>query len=171
MSWRARTIVGLDEKAWTSERASAAQHFAALLAGVVERGFVLANGGGADQRAHERLRVQRVADADLLVTGDQAPLDLVDPRCVDQQSARRRAALSGGADRAEQNRGHHQVKVGVLVDDDGVVATELEQAAAKASRDALADASANVRGSGKAHEGNTLVVHEAARKRVVRRDE
>ena len=135
----------LDEVARARQRAAAAQHLAALLAGVVERGLVLAHGRGADQRAHQRLRVERVADPHLLVARDQPALDLVDARCVDQQAAGRRAALAGGADRAEEHRGHHQVEVGELVDDDGVVAAELEQAAAEAGGDALADVPADLR--------------------------
>ena len=50
---------------------------------------------------------------------------------------RRRAALAGRADRAEQDRAHRQIEPRVLGDDDRVVAAELEDGAAEARRDGL----------------------------------
>ncbi len=88
-----------------------------------------------------------------------------------EQPARRRAALAGGADGAEQHRGHHEVEIRRLVDDDRVVAAELEEAAAKAGGDSLADAAADLRRAGEADQSNAPVFDEAVRQRIVRRDE
>ena len=76
--------------------------------------------------------LQRIANGDLLVGGDESRGEFIQPALVDQQPAGRGAALTGSADGAEEYRGYRQVEVRVLVDDDGVVAAEFQQAAAEA---------------------------------------
>ena len=56
-------------------------------------------------------------------------------RRVHDEAPRRRAALPGRADGAEQDRAHREIEVRVLRDDDGVVAAEFEDGAAEAARD------------------------------------
>ena len=62
---------------------------------------------------------------------------------MDDEAARGRAALAGGADGAEHDRAHRQIEPRVRGHDDGVVAAELEKRAAEPSRDGLRDAAAD----------------------------
>ena len=82
---------------------------------------------------------------------------------VHEQAARGRAALAGGADGAEHNRRDRQLQVGAVVDDDRVVAAELEQRTAHAARDALADHAADLGRAGEADQRDALVVDEVLR--------
>ena len=61
--------------------------------------------------------------------------ELVHHRFVHQYAPGARAALTRGADRAEHDRGDGQLEVGLLVDDDRVVAPELQQELAHAAGD------------------------------------
>ena len=67
----------------------------------------------------------------------------------------------GGADGAEHDGRHGQVKVRRLIDDDRVVATELQQALAQARGDALADLAADLGGAGEGDQGDAAILHEA----------
>ena len=127
----------------------------------------LAHGACVDQRSHQRRRLERVADPHLPVRARETLLEFGQPRVVYQHAARRGAALAGSADRAEHDRRHGEVEVGELVDDDGVVAAEFEQALAEPARHALADVAADVRRAGERHEADAPVVDEA-RRQVVR---
>jgi hypothetical protein len=69
--------------------------------------------GLVDQRPDQRLLVERVADAHTAVGLHEAALQLVDHVFVHEQAARRRAALAGGADRAEHDRAHREAEVRV----------------------------------------------------------
>ena len=68
----------------------------------------------------------------LRVGARQPRQQLVDARLVHDQAARGRAALAGRADGAEHDRRHDEIEVGVVVDDDRVVAAALEQRLAEA---------------------------------------
>ena len=70
----------------------------------------------------------------------------------------RRAALPGRADRAEDDRRNGQVEIGVLVDDDRVVAAEFEQAFAQAVREPFANAAADPGRAGERNQVDALVV-------------
>ena len=128
-----------------------------------QRGFNGSYGCIVDQRAHQRVRVQRVADTNLAIGFDQGVLDLIEARTVRDDATRRRTALPGRADRAEYDRRNGKIEVGVFVDDDGVVAAEFEQAFAQAICKPFTDAAAD---PGRAREGDqvdALVVNEALR--------
>src|SRR5882724_169513 len=62
-----------------------------------------------------------------------------------QHSASRRAALACGTDRAEHNGWHCKIEVSRFIDDDGVVATQLEQTLAETRGNALPDVTAHSR--------------------------
>jgi hypothetical protein len=104
--------------------------------------------GLVDQRTHQRLRVERVADAHLGIGLDQPLFRFLPARFVHDQPPRGGAALSGGADRAEHHRAQREIEVGGLVDDHRVVARAFEQAAAHALRDLLRDAAPDCAGAG-----------------------
>ncbi len=78
--------------------------------------------------------LERIADAHLGVGGEQAPFEFGRARAMHQHSPRGGAALTGGSDGAENNRGHRQVQIGVFIDDQCVVAAQLQQALAEALR-------------------------------------
>ena len=98
---------------------------------------------GRDERSHQRGRIERVANAHLLVRAHQPIDQLARDRLLHDDAPRRGAALAGGADRAEQDRARREIEVGVLGDDDRVVAAELEDRPAEAfghrRRNVLAD--------------------------------
>ena len=116
-----------------------------------------------DQRAHERRRIDRIADAHLRVGVRELLLELVEARAMHQHAPRRRAALSGGADRAEHDGRHREFQVRRLVDDDRVVAAELEQRLAEPARHALGDVAADRRGARERHQRHAPVVDETRR--------
>src|SRR5690349_6602168 len=80
---------------------------------------------------------------------------------MNKYTPRRRASLPRGADGAEHDRRHGEFQVSRLVDDDRVVAAELEQRFAEAARDTFRHAASDRRGAGKRHQRNTLVVDES----------
>src|SRR6202035_3734136 len=92
-------------------------------------------------------------------------------RCVDQHSTRRRAALPGGAHRAEDDGRYGEVEVRGFVDDDGVVAAELEQALAQALGDANTHLASYVSRSGEGDQRDAPVIDEARREFGARIDE
>ena len=72
------------------------------------------HGVGAVERAHQRGRLRRIADFlfDLFVRVDEFADDVVVNRFMHEQAARRRAALAGGADGAEHDRGNREFQIG-----------------------------------------------------------
>ena len=80
--------------------------------------------------------IQRIADPHLLVGRDQPLLHLGSDALVHDAAARGRAALAGRADGAEHDRRQRPGRDRRSSDDDGVVAAELQQAAAEPCRDA-----------------------------------
>src|SRR6185312_1505862 len=107
-------------------------------------------------------RERRIADLrfDLLVRALQFAEHVVEDRFVYEQATRRRAALAAGADRAEHDRRDRELEIRAFVDDDRVVAAELEQRAAHAARDALADHAPDLRRAREADQRNAVVVDE-----------
>ena len=86
---------------------------------------------------------------------------------MEEEAARGGAALTGGADGGEDHGAEREVKVGVLVDDDGVVAAELEEAAAQAAGDGFADDAAHAARAGGGDERDAPVGDEALADLVV----
>ena len=78
-----------------------------------------------------------------------------------EHAPRRGAALARGAHRAEHDGRHREIQVGGLVDDDGVVAAELEQRLAEPARHALGHVAADGGGAGERHQRHAPVVDEA----------
>ena len=113
---------------------------AALLANAIEGRHHVVHRARIDQRTHQRVAVQRVADAHLGVGLLQPVGQRVGDRIVDDDAPRAGAPLAGRPDRAEENGGHRQIEVRVRGDDDGVVATQLENGAREPLVDHLSDA-------------------------------
>ena len=151
---------GSDEIALALEHLLARDDFAAGGLGLRNRLRVALDRALVDQRTHERGRIDRVADAHLRVAHARVSFELVEARAMHQDSSRRRAALSGGAHRAEHDGRHGEFQVRSLVDNDGVVAAELEQALAEPARDALRDIAANRSRARERHQRDAPVVDE-----------
>ena len=152
---------GLDEESRAIKPPAARHQSSAACDGGRYGRLVTLHRGRIDQRTHQRPRLERIADPHLAVGVAQAPLQLRVPRLVDEDSTRAGAALTSRADRAEDDRRHRQVEIGVLIDDDRVVAAELEQGLAKARRHTLADLASHGRRSGEGDEVDAPVVDEA----------
>ena len=84
--------------------------------------------------------LQRIADPHLRVRAQQALVERGQDRALRDDAPRRRAALAGGANGAEQDRARGQIQVRVLGDDDGVVAAQFEDGPAEAAGDGFRDA-------------------------------
>src|SRR4029079_8717943 len=83
-------------------------------------------GRGRDERAHLRLRIERVADADLLRVAGEARDDVVVDRWLDEHARARLAALARRVvDRPDRAR-DRVVEVGVGEDEVRALAAELE---------------------------------------------
>jgi hypothetical protein len=68
--------------------------------------------------------------------------------------------LSGSSHRTEHDGGYGQFQVGEFIDDDGVVAAELQQTFAKPTRHPFGDIAADGGGSGERHERDAPVIDE-----------
>ena len=102
------------------------EHPAALLFQGLQGGRHAPDGIRVDEGPHEDPLFQGVADLDLLVglhqRGGQGPVDLF----LDDDPARGGAALTGGADRAENNGPDRKVQIGLGGHNDGVVAPQFQ---------------------------------------------
>ena len=99
-----------------------------------------------DHRPVEHV-ARRVADRRLLDRARQAGEELVVHGVVDDRGAERRAALAGGAEAAEQRALDGEVEVGVVHDDQRVLAAELQARRLQVAPAQLADARARRRSS------------------------
>ncbi len=81
---------------------------------------------GVDHRADVRLRLPPGAEAQALDRCYEPRAKLVVDRAVDDDAAGRRAALAGRAERRPDDAVHGEIEVGVVHDDDAVLAAELE---------------------------------------------
>ena len=86
-------------------------------------------------------------------------MHLVDQTLVTKHAARRRAALPSGADRAEHDRRDRQIEVGVVHDEQRVVATALQDRLAIAARDLGTDDLADRRRPRERDQRQALVRH------------
>ncbi len=77
-----------------------------------------------------------------------------------QHAASCRAALPGRTDRTEDDGRHREIEIGRLIDDDGVVATQLQQALAEPRSNALADMTTHGSRSCKGDERNARILYE-----------
>ena len=76
-------------------------------------------------------RVQRIADAHLLVGLDQPVEQLVGAGLLDEHPPGCSAPLARGPHCPEDDGPHRQIHIRAIVDDDGVVAAQLEQGSAQ----------------------------------------
>ena len=120
----------LDEEAGTVETVASGKHFAALQAGLFETIQHVEHRAIFHQRPHHRSFVQRVADADLLVSGDETLGELSGDLALYEEPADRSAALAGRAHRAKDRGAQSKIEVGIFGDDDAVIAAEFQQRAA-----------------------------------------
>ena len=81
---------------------------------------------------------------------------------MEEEPARRRAALAGGADGGEEHGAQREIEVGVVGDDDAVVAAELEERAAEPLGDDLADRLAHADRAGRRDQREAPVGRRAA---------
>lgn len=99
------------------------------------------NGSFGVHGPNQRLLVERVADPaplqDLLVRLDEVAQETVVDVRVQDETAGGSAALAGGAHASEEGRTYGHGQVSVLVDDDGVVAPELENLLPETGSDVL----------------------------------
>ena len=133
--------------------------------------LVSSNGIAIDQRAHQRPRVEGIADTHLCVGLGQSLFKLVHPRHMDEDPPRAGAALARGADGAEHDRRNGEVQVGRLVDDHCVVTAQLQEALTQSCGDAFCDPAADGRRSGERHQPDAPVVDKALGKVRVGGDE
>ena len=139
---------------------ASAQDRAALLLDAAHRVLEVRHRLGVHDRAHQRGGVARVADAHVLIRGDQPPLQLLADRLVRDDAAGAGAALPGRAHRAEQDGGEHQVHVGVGRHHDGVVAAQLEDGAAQPLPHNLRNPVAHPAAAGGRHQRDAPVVQQ-----------
>ncbi len=153
----------LHEIAGLRQDLAAAQELSAFGLGGGDGRRIARHGAAVDQRSHQRVRLERVADAHLPIRRNQAPLELGGARAMHQYAARGGAALTGGSHRAKNDAGHRQVEIRRVVDDDGVVAAQLEQALAQPLGNLHADLPAHMSRAGERNQRHAAVSDEAHR--------
>src|SRR5215813_12049219 len=90
---------------------------------------------------------------------------------MDQNATRRGATLARGADRTEHHGRHREIQVRRLIDDDCIVATELEQTLAETGGYALAHFASDRGRAGEGDECDPPVLDEPGRELGARIDE
>ena len=110
-----------------------------------------------NERADERALLERIADGQLAVGGDEGLHELRLDGFVDDDAARAGAALAGGADGAEEDGAQRELQVGRRRHDDRIIAAQLEERAAEAPGHDLADAPAHAGRARGRHQRNPAV--------------
>src|SRR6266540_5636231 len=105
---------------------AAGQQLRPLVAADLRVGVDLLERGPVDHRPDVRFIVPTDPEPQLLRLGDQAGNELVIDGLVRTDSARRRAAMARGAERGPDDALDGQVEIGVVEDDDRVLAAQLE---------------------------------------------
>ena len=108
-----------------------------------------------DHRAEVGLRIPAGADPHRLGARDEPLLQLVVDGLVHDHAARRRAALAGGAERRPDDALDGEVEVGVVHDDDPVLAAELEVDVLEAVRGGLRHEHARLARAGERDHGTS----------------
>ena len=143
------------------ERLAAVENLAALFLDFHDGLLHCFDGAGVNQRPHQCALFERIADRDLLVRSDQLLDQRVALRVVYDDAAGAGAALSGGADGAEENGTVDHFHVGVRGDDDGIVAAEFKDGSPEALADDLADVMAHRATAGGGHQRDAAVVDQS----------
>ena len=102
--------------------------------------------------------IKGIADAQLSIGALERVNHFVVNAAVDDEATGGRAALTAGAHSAKHRSRNDHLQIGIGLDDDGVVATEFEQALAESCGNSLSDNLAHADGSRCGHEGNPLVL-------------
>ncbi|MDL1901135.1 sigma-70 family RNA polymerase sigma factor, partial [Anaerolineae bacterium CFX9] len=155
---------GLHERAPAERRLehlAAVDDLAALTLRGLERLLVVAHGGLVDQRPHQRLRIEGVADGHLLVVGHELVQEGRVDALVDDQPARGGAALARRAHGAEERGRQRSAQVGLVGDDQRVVAAELQDGAAEPLAHDLADVAAELGRARRADQSEARVLDDA----------
>jgi len=153
------------------EPLSAADDLPALFLDLLDGAHHRLDGGLIDQRSHQRVRLQRVADPHLRV-GALEPLEqLVADRAMRDDATSRRAALPGRPHGTEDDGGHDEVEVRLVGHDDRVVAAQLEDRAAEALAHHLRDAIAHLAAAGRRDERQARVVEQGVTDRRATADD
>ena len=100
--------------------------------------WIFSSAALVDHRADVGVVLPARPEAQLLGRGDELRLELAVDLLVDDHAARRGAALAGGAERRPDDPVGGEVEVGVVHDDDRVLAAELEVDALEVVRAAFA---------------------------------
>ncbi len=75
-------------------------------------------------------------------------------------AARAGAALTGGPDRAEDDRSSCKIEIGIFSNNDGVVPAQLENRASKPARDRLGDMAADLGRACERYQLNSCVIEQ-----------
>ncbi len=152
---------GFDKEPLAVRPAAAAENLAPLLADGVESREVVVHRALVDQRAHEDAVLQRITDGDAGVGLDQTLDHLRCDALLQEEAPQAGAPLAGSPHRGKEDGAQGEVEIGVVRDDDRVVAAELEDAAAKTTGGGLGDVAAHLRGTGKGNQWHPLVIDQA----------
>src|SRR5205085_12296261 len=113
------------------------------------------------QRAHQRLFLKRIADADLTVGRDEFLRHRLSDSLLNEQASNGGAALAGGPDGAEQDSSQGEVEVRVVHDDHAVVAAQLQQSSPEAAAHSFGNDASGAARTGGADERNPWVFEQA----------
>ena len=111
-----------------------------------------------NERADVVVFIERRTDAELAIGLGDGGYHLVINAAVDDEPAGGRATLATGSHGAKHGSRNHHFEVGIGLDDDGVVAPELQQALAEACGHGLGDNLAHSDGPRRGNQGHALVV-------------
>ena len=110
------------------------------------------------QRPHQCVRIKRVTNGHLLVSIDQGIGDAIHDGFMDNQATGRCATLTGSTNSTENDTGDTHSQVSCFIHDDGIIATQFQQAAAHAGGDFLTYLPAYIGGPGERYQVDTLVI-------------
>lgn len=140
------------------EDLASGEDLAALSLDSLDTGLVVLDSGLGVERAAESTSLERIADTDRLVSLGELLNELVVDLLVEQEAASGGAALTGSANGSKENGTESQVEISIVHDNNGVVASELEEGLAEALGNSLADLTTNGSGAGEGKETDTVVL-------------
>src|SRR5436305_1770783 len=133
---------GLDEVA--EHTVAAKEDLASLILDAADAVQEVVDGAAVDQRTHEGIGIEGVADFHLTIGFGERSDNLRRDAALEEEAARGGAALAGGADGSEEDGAEDEIGICVVHHDDAVVAAELEDGAAKTASDDFGDVAADL---------------------------